>query len=129
MSWKSLVLLVATLAFDASLIAQDKQNEPFLGIWELNLEKTTNYPQQSQTMINVPAPGGFISTRATIGKENKSSSTGAIPPAPGRPGREQVSRWISAQSTAIYRSDLLCKMFDLLGVCLLLRRMVATISA
>ncbi len=75
MSWKSLVLLVATLAFDASLIAQDKQNEPFLGIWELNLEKTTNYPQQSQTMINVPAPGGFISTRATIGKENKSSST------------------------------------------------------
>src|SRR5437667_12735250 len=75
MSWKSLVLLVATLAFDASLIAQDKQSEPFLGIWELNLEKTTNYPQQSQTMINVPAPGGFISTRATIGKENKSSST------------------------------------------------------
>ncbi len=76
MSWKSLVLLVATLAFDASLMAQDKQSEPFLGIWELNLEKTTNYPQQSQTMINVPAPGsGFISTRATIGKDNKASST------------------------------------------------------
>jgi len=75
MSWKSVVVLVATLAFDASLMAQDKQSEPFLGIWELNLEKTTNYPQQSQTMINVPAPGGFISTRATIGKENKSSST------------------------------------------------------
>ena len=76
MSWKSVVVLVATLAFDASLMAQHKQSEPFLGIWELNLEKTTNYPQQSQTMINVPAPGGgFISTRATIGKENKSSST------------------------------------------------------
>jgi len=75
MSWKSVVVLVATLAFDASLMAQDKQSEPFLGIWELNLEKTTNYPQQSQSMINVPAPGGFISTRATIGKENKSSST------------------------------------------------------
>src|SRR5438445_6943928 len=76
MSWKSLVLLVATLAFDASLMAQDKQSEPFLGIWELNLEKTANVPQQSQTMINVPAPGGgFISTRATIGKDNKSSST------------------------------------------------------
>ncbi|HYR90533.1 MAG TPA: hypothetical protein VE422_41080 [Terriglobia bacterium] len=76
MSWKSLVVLVATLAFDASLMAQDKQSDPFLGIWELNLEKTTNYPQQSQTMINVPAPGGgFISTRATIGKDNKSSST------------------------------------------------------
>ena len=69
-------MLVATLAFDASLMAQDKQSEPFLGIWELNLKKTTNYPQQSQTMINVPAPGGgFISTRATIGKESKSSST------------------------------------------------------
>ena len=76
MSWRSVVVLVATLAFDASLMAQYKQSEPFLGIWELNLEKTTNYPQQSQTMINVPAPvGGFISTRATIGKENKSSST------------------------------------------------------
>jgi hypothetical protein len=76
MSWKSVVVLVATFAFDASLMAQDKQSAPFLGIWELNLEKTTNYPQQGQTMINVPAPGGgFISTRATIGKENKSSST------------------------------------------------------
>src|SRR5437867_12388768 len=76
MSWKSLVVLFATLAFCASLMAQDKKSEPFLGIWELNLEKTANYPQQSQTMINVPTPGGgFISTRATIGKENKSSST------------------------------------------------------
>jgi len=76
MSWKSLAVLIATLIFCASLMAQDKKSEPFLGIWELNLEKTANYPQQSQTMINVPAPGGgFISTRATIGKENKSSST------------------------------------------------------
>jgi len=76
MSWKSLGVLIATLAFCASLTAQDKKSEPFLGIWELNLEKTANYPQQSQTMINVPAPGGgFISTRATIGKDNKASST------------------------------------------------------
>ena len=76
MSWKILVVLMSTLAFCASLTAQDKKSEPFLGIWELNLEKTANYLQQSQTMINVPAPGGgFISTRATIGKENKSSST------------------------------------------------------
>ena len=65
MSWKSLGVLVATIAFCTSLLAQ---NEPFLGIWELNLEKTSNYPQQSQTIINVPAPGGFKSTRATIGK-------------------------------------------------------------
>src|SRR5207247_11387244 len=76
MSWKILVVLMSTLDFCASLTAQDKKSEPFLGIWELNVEKTANYPQQSQTMINVPAPGGgFISTRATIGKENKSSST------------------------------------------------------
>src|SRR2546422_10402089 len=73
---KSFGVLIAMLVFSAILMAQDKQSEPFLGIWELNLEKTANYPQQSQTMINVPAPGGgFISTRATIGKENKSSST------------------------------------------------------
>ncbi len=71
MSWRSLGVLVATLAFCTSLLAQ---NEPFLGIWELNLEKTSNYPQQSQTIINVPAPGGFKSTRATIGKDNKSSA-------------------------------------------------------
>src|SRR5216117_1817771 len=75
MFWKSFGVLIAMLAFSPILMAQDKQSEPFLGIWELDLEKTTNYPQQSQTMINVPAPGGFISTRATIGKENKSSST------------------------------------------------------
>jgi hypothetical protein len=76
MSWKSLGALVAMLAFCTALMAEDKQSEPFLGIWELNLAKTTNYPQQSQMIINVPAPGGgFISTRATIGKDNKSSST------------------------------------------------------
>ena len=76
MSWKTSAVLIAALAICTSLIAQDKQSEPFLGIWELNLAKTTNYPQQSQTMVNVPAPGGgFISTRATIGKDNKSSST------------------------------------------------------
>ena len=76
MSWKSLGVLVAVLAFSTGLMAQDKQSEPFLGIWEINLTKTTNYPQQSQMMINVPAPGGgFISTRATIGQGNKTSST------------------------------------------------------
>jgi hypothetical protein len=76
MSWKSLGVLVAIIAFSTIFMAQDKQSEPFLGVWEINLAKTTNYPQQSQMMINVPAPGGgFISTRATIGKENKTSST------------------------------------------------------
>jgi hypothetical protein len=80
MSWKSLGLLVAALAFCTTLMAQDKQSEPFLGIWEINVVKTLNYPQQSQMIINVPAPGGgFISTRATIGKENKSASAEVHP--------------------------------------------------
>src|SRR5436189_1028911 len=76
MSWKTVVIAVVMLGCCTTLKAQDKQSEPFLGIWEINLTKTVNYPQQSQMIINVPAPGGcFISTRATIGKENKSSST------------------------------------------------------
>ena len=73
MSWKTLGVVVVTLAFCPSLMAQ---SEAFLGIWEINLEKTTNYFQQSQMMINVPAPGGgFISTRAQIRQNNESSST------------------------------------------------------
>jgi hypothetical protein len=73
MSWKTLGALVLTLAFCPGLMAQ---SEAFHGIWEINLEKTTNYFQQSQMMINVPAPGGgFISTRAQIRQNNESSST------------------------------------------------------
>ena len=76
MSLKSVAALVAIIALGSSLIAQQDPAEPFLGIWQINLEKTINYPQQSQTIFNLPTPGGgFISTRATIGKENKSSST------------------------------------------------------
>ena len=75
MSRKTFVIAVVMLGCCTRLMAQDKQSEPFVGIWEINLTKTVNYPQQSQMIINVPAPGGeFISTRATIGKENKSSS-------------------------------------------------------
>ena len=76
MSWKIFVIAVGTMWCCSTLIAQDNQSKPFLGIWEINLTQTVNYPQQSQMVINVPAPGGgFISTRATIGKENKSSSS------------------------------------------------------
>ena len=70
MSWKSLGVLLAVMAFCTSLMAQ---NDPFLGVWELNLEKTKNYPQQSQTIINVPTPDGFKSIRATIGKDRASA--------------------------------------------------------
>src|SRR5438105_7913820 len=72
--------IVVMLGCCTGLMAQDKQGGPFLGIWEINLTKTVNYPQQSQMIINVPAPGGgFISTRATIAKENKSSSAESHP--------------------------------------------------
>jgi hypothetical protein len=71
MSWKSLGLVAATLAFSTSLMAQ---KDPFLGIWQLNGEKTSNYQQQSQMIINLPTPDGFTSIRATIGKDNKSSA-------------------------------------------------------
>jgi hypothetical protein len=71
MSWKTLGVFIATIAFCTGLAAQ---NEPFLGIWQINVEKTTNYPQQNQMIINVPAPGGFTSIRATIGKDGKSSA-------------------------------------------------------
>ena len=72
MSWKSLGVLVATLAFCASAMAKDN---PFVGIWQLNGEKTANYQQQTQLIINEPtANGGILSIRATIGKDNKNSA-------------------------------------------------------
>ena len=71
--WKVLGVLVATMAFCASGMAQNYK--AFLGIWQLDKEKTPNSTQQSQMVINYPSPNGFISTRATIGKDNKNSST------------------------------------------------------
>ena len=72
MSRTSLGMLALTLAFSTTLMAQ---SEAFLGIWEIDLERTSNYPMQTQMIINVPAPnGGFISTRAQIRQNNESSS-------------------------------------------------------
>jgi hypothetical protein len=73
MKWKLLGALVATMVFCASGMAQDYK--AFLGIWQINKEKTTNYAQQSQMIINIPSANGFISTRAQIGKDNSQSST------------------------------------------------------
>ena len=56
MSWKTLIVVMVTLGSGPSLVAQDKQSEPFLRIWEINLARTVNYPQQSQTMISLPSP-------------------------------------------------------------------------
>ena len=68
--WKSLGVLVAIVAFGATLPAQ---NEPFLGIWELNLQKSPNGQQLSQTIINVPTADGFKSIRANVGKDRSST--------------------------------------------------------
>jgi hypothetical protein len=66
MSWKVLVLQIAVLAFCTTLQAQD---EPFVGVWELNAAKTLNYQRGKQTIINVPAPGGFQSSRISHGDQ------------------------------------------------------------
>ena len=80
MSWKSLAAMVLLLAFATCLMAQENQVKPFLGVWVFNLEKSTDAPFDSQTLTNVPAPGGgYISTRSNVGKENKSSSTEVHP--------------------------------------------------
>ena len=52
MSRKSLGVLALTLAFSTTLMAQ---SEPFLGIWEIDLERTSNYPMQTQMIINLVA--------------------------------------------------------------------------
>jgi len=63
----TLVLLVGTIAF---CTGARSQKDPFLGVWQLNLDKSPNYTQQGQTIINVPIPGGFNSIRATLNTDN-----------------------------------------------------------
>ena len=66
MSRRALIVLVAALAWPAGLTAQ---NEPFLGIWELNLTKssiTRGTPPQIETVVNVAEPGGFRSALAIV---------------------------------------------------------------
>src|SRR5438552_18462719 len=66
MSRRALLLLLVSVAVPAGLIAQ---TEPFLGIWELNLSKssiTRGAPPLSETVVNVAQPGGFSSTLAVV---------------------------------------------------------------
>ena len=61
MSRRMLIVLLAALAWPTGLPAQ---NEPFLGTWELNLAKssiTRGGPPKSETVVNIPEPGGFRS--------------------------------------------------------------------
>ena len=72
MSRRSLIVLVAAFAWAAGLAAQ---NEPFLGIWELNLAKssiTRGAPPRSETVVNVAEPGGFKSTLAIVSDRSTS---------------------------------------------------------
>jgi hypothetical protein len=72
MSRRGLIVLVAVLAWAAGLAAQ---NEPFLGIWELNLAKssiTRGAPPRIETVVNVAEPGGFRSTLAVVSDRSTS---------------------------------------------------------
>lgn len=74
-SWKSLALFVAVIGFCCTGLAA--QSDPFLGIWALNVDQTSNYPMKSQLIINVPSPDSataFISMRASINKNGQSST-------------------------------------------------------
>ena len=69
---KSLVVVVAALAWSAGLIAQ---NEPFLGVWELNLAKssiTRGAPPRSETIVNTAEAGGFRSLLAVVNEKSTS---------------------------------------------------------
>lgn len=70
---KSLTVVVAVLGFSLGLVAQ---SELFLGVWELNLAKSTitrGTPPKSHTLVNLPEPGGFKSVRALV-MENTTSA-------------------------------------------------------
>ncbi len=66
------VSLVVFLAMPFGLTAQD---EPFLGVWELNLAKsslTRGAPRKSETIVNSLEPGGFRSLLAVVGETSTS---------------------------------------------------------
>jgi hypothetical protein len=61
--------ILAAFRLPAGLAAQD---EPFLGIWELNLAAssiTRGAPPRIETIVNIAEPGGFRSLLATVGEK------------------------------------------------------------
>jgi hypothetical protein len=65
-SRRTLLALVAGLVWSAGLAAQ---SDPFLGIWEINLAKssiTRGGPPKFETIVNVAEPGGFRSLLAVV---------------------------------------------------------------
>src|SRR5450631_2693309 len=74
MSRKVAIVLVflAAVGVPTGLTAQD---EPFLGIWELNLAAssiTRGTPPRIETIVNIGEPGGFRSMLATVGDKSTS---------------------------------------------------------
>src|SRR5712691_8593304 len=72
MSRRALLMLAVALAWPTGLIAQD---EAFLGIWDLNLSKssiTRGAPPLIETVVNVAEPGGFRSTLAVVTERSTS---------------------------------------------------------
>jgi hypothetical protein len=66
MPQRTLIALAVVLAWSAGPTAQ---TEPFLGIWELNLAKssiTRGAPPQSESIANVAEANGFKSTLTSV---------------------------------------------------------------
>jgi len=67
-----MLITLAALGVPAGLTAQD---EPFLGIWELNLAAssiTRGAPPRFETSVNIAEPGGFRSMLAIVGEKSTS---------------------------------------------------------
>jgi hypothetical protein len=67
-----MLLILAALGVPAGLAAQD---EPFLGIWELNLAAssiTRGSPPRIEAIVNIAEPGGFRSMLAVVGDKSTS---------------------------------------------------------
>ncbi len=67
-----MLIILAALGMPAALTAQD---EPFLGIWELNLTAssiTRGAPPRIETIVNIAEPGGFRSMLAIVGETTTS---------------------------------------------------------
>jgi hypothetical protein len=65
-SRRTLLVLVAGLVWSAGLTAQ---SDPYLGIWEINLAKssiTRGGPPKFETVVNVAEPGGFRSMLSVV---------------------------------------------------------------
>jgi hypothetical protein len=65
-------LVIGLLAGPIGLAAQ---NEPFLGVWELNLAKSSisrGAPPRSETIVNTPEAGGYRSLLAVVNSTSTS---------------------------------------------------------